>query len=201
MDAGVGGGGRGSNSTVGQCQASMCSAFGQMRASSFLKASLQGILELVHVLDNAAPHTHQCKIIKNRLLQKSKRIFPDKFLDNSLFLGGGGGASLEKKEKVYPKIHSKIQFRIWEFAAKIHTARIWPWEINSPELWPFKGRQRQLLPSSLGTLDATSKVFFALWHTAHDNTNAIKMSHQMSVWVVVVALRLVLKKIPVASFL
>ena len=28
-----------------------------------------------------------------------------------------------------------------------------------------KGRQRQLLPSSLGTLDATSKVPFPLWQT------------------------------------
>ena len=40
---------------------------------------------------------------------------------------------LEKngRKKIHPKIHGKIQIRIWNFAAKIHTARIWPWSFLS----------------------------------------------------------------------
>ena len=54
------------------------------------------------------------------------------------------------------------------------------------------GRQRQLLPSSLGGLDATSRCHFHCGRQKRDNTSAIKMLHQMSVQAVVVALGLVL---------
>ena len=61
-----------------------------------------------------------------------------------------------------------------------------------PHSTTSNGRQRQRLPSSLGTLDATSKVFLHCGKQKRDSTSAVKMLHQMSVWVVVVALRLVL---------
>ena len=57
-----------------------------------------------------------------------------------------------------------------------------------------KGQQWQLLPSSLGTLDVTSRVPFYCGSQQRDNTSALKMLHQMSVWVVVVALRLMPKE-------
>ena len=44
----------------------------------------------------------------------------------------------------------------------------------------------------LGTLDAASKVSFNCGRQKRDNTNAVKMLHQMSVCIVVVALGLVL---------
>ena len=53
-----------------------------------------------------------------------------------------------------------------------------------------KGRQRQLLPSSLGVLD--QKHRFPLRQTKGDNISAVKMLHQRSIRVVVVALGLVL---------
>ena len=63
------------------------------------------------------------------------------------------------------------------------------------EIWgTSKGRERQLLPSSLGALDATSEVPFPLWQTEErPNTSATKMLHQMSVRAAVVALGLVLR--------
>ena len=59
-------------------------------------------------------------------------------------------------------------------------------------LEPSKGQQRQHLVSSVETLDATSKVSFCCDRQKCDNTSAVKTLHQMSVFVVVVALELVL---------
>ena len=57
------------------------------------------------------------------------------------------------------------------------------------------GQKRQHLPSSLGALDATSKVPCPMWRQKCDSTSAIKMLHPMSVRVAVAPFDLVLAKV------
>ena len=64
--------------------------------------------------------------VKKRLLQKSERNFSNKYRVNvpGNFGGFFGGLYLRGKN-FHPKIHNKVQIRIWEFRSrKIQTARI-----------------------------------------------------------------------------
>ena len=65
-----------------------------------------------------------CEVIKTKLLEKSEGNFSEQspgpwvnFVSFFFFFGGSFGPfSLEEQaDKIYPKIHGKIQIRIWEF--------------------------------------------------------------------------------------
>ena len=70
------------------------------------------------------------EILKKRLLQKSERIFPTKFLGEfcgGFFCGFFGAFFLgrNRRKKSTQKSMAKFKSEFGSFAAKIHTARIW----------------------------------------------------------------------------
>ena len=71
------------------------------------------------------PQNPQQNANQNLGVSRPKSTLQRSSLEILFFLFGGFLRAFFLGKKTHPKIHEKIQIRIWSFAAKIHTARVW----------------------------------------------------------------------------